>query len=264
MPPKDGGVASKLKSAREIELMRQAGRVVHRVLQRLGSLVVPGTTTLELDREAERLTAELGAESLFKGVPGRGGPFPGTICASLNEEVVHGIPSGRAIREGDVVSIDYGCRLNGYCGDAAVTFLPGKGSPRSERLVEATRHVMDLAIEMAKPGMLWSQIAQAMQDYVHEQGFSVVREFVGHGIGKEMWEEPKVPNFVSRELLARDILLQEGLVIAVEPMVTMGSPDVLVGRDGWTVVTRDGLSAAHFEHTLAITGDDVQVLTDGN
>ncbi len=257
-------MAIKLKSPREIELMRRAGRLCHRVLSRLGEIVAPGVTTGELDGEAERLTAEFSADALFKGVPGQGGPFPGTICASVNEEVVHGIPSGRVVRNGDLVSVDYGCRLDGYCGDAAVTFVVGEVSGQARRLVAATRRALEIAVEMTAPGVLWSRVAAQMQKYVESQGFSVIRKFVGHGIGKEMHEDPKVPNFVSKDLLARDILLEEGLVLAVEPMVAMGASDVVMEEDGWTIVTRDGRPSAHFEHMLAVTDDGVRVLTDGS
>jgi len=257
-------VAIKLKSQREIELMRNAGGVVAAVLARLAELAVPGATTAALDAEAERLTAELGATPLFKGVPGRGGPFPGTICASLNHEVVHGIPSPeRVIGPADVVSVDYGCRLEGYCGDAAATFVMPEAPERVRQLVAATRRALELAIEMMRPGVRWSAIAGAMQRHAEGMGFGVVRQFVGHGIGKDMWEDPKVPNFVSRELLARDIVLEEGLVIAVEPMINMGAAEVEMEADGWTVVTRDGKPSAHFEHTLAVTADGVDVLTGG-
>ena len=254
----------KLKSKEEIKRMRQAGRVCHQVLRRLGRMVAPGVTTGELDAEAERMTAELSAQALFKGVPGRGGPFPGTICVSINEQVVHGIPSERQICDGDVVSIDYGCRVDGYCGDAAATFLVGAVRPKVRSLVEATRRALEIAVKMSGPNVLWSEVAAGVQKYVEDQSFSVIREFVGHGIGKDMHEDPKVPNFVSRELRARDILLEEGLVLAVEPMVAMGSPKVEIGPDGWTVSTRDGKPAGHFEHTLAITADGVEILTDGS
>jgi len=256
-------VAIKLKSQREIEQMRRAGAVVRTVLDRLAELAAPGVTTAALDAEAERLTAELGAVPLFKGVPGRGGPFPGTICASINHEVVHGIPSARrVIGPADAVSIDYGCRLEGYCGDAASTFVMPEAPERVRQLVSATRRVLEMAIEMTRPGVRWSAIAGAMQHHAESLGFSVVRQFVGHGIGRDMWEDPKVPNFVSPELLARDIVLEEGLVIAVEPMINMGTPDVVMESDGWTVVTKDGKPSAHFEHTLAVTADGVDVLTD--
>lgn len=244
--------------------MRRAGLVVYQVLARLESMIAPGVSTAELDRAAEQLTLDMGAEPLFKGVPGRGGPFPGTICASINEEVVHGIPSDeRKLQSGEIISIDYGCRLDGYCGDAAATFPVGEVAPRCQKLLDVTRRSLEIAIETARPEMLWSQVARKMQQYVESNGFQLVREFVGHGIGKEMHEDPKVPNFVSRELLARDFVLREGVVIAVEPMVTMGSHEVMILRDGWTVVTVDGQPSAHFEHTLAVTGRGVQVLTQG-
>lgn len=257
-------MAIKLKSPREIELMRQAGSVVHQVLSRMGEMVAPGVTTGDLDAEAERLTRELGADGLFKGVPGRGGPFPGTICASINEQVVHGIPSKRVIRNGDIVSVDYGCRLDGYCGDAAKTFIAGEVDRDTDRLVSVTQRALQIAIESATVGGRWSEVAREMQKYIESEGFSVVREFVGHGIGREMHEDPKVPNFVSRDLLNRDILLEEGLVIAIEPMVAMGRPEVLVEKDGWTVVTKDSKPSAHFEHTVAVTADGVRILTDGS
>ncbi len=243
--------------------MRQAGRIVHAVLQRLSEVARPGLTTGELDAEAERLCLEMGGACLFKGVPGKGGPFPGSICCSINEQVVHGIPGPRVIREGDLVSIDFGARLHGYCGDAATTLMIGDVSPRARRLVEVTQHALEIAIEKSGPGERWSTVAGAMQAYVEGEGFSVVRQFVGHGIGTEMHEEPKVPNYVSRELRSRDIILREGLVLAVEPMVNMGTAGVLMESDGWTVVTEDGQPAAHFEHMLAITADGVDVLTDG-
>jgi len=254
-------VAIKLKSQREIELIDRAGSIVCRVLRRMGEMIAPGVTTGELDAEAERLGAEMGAEALFKGVPGRGGPFPGNICASIDEQVVHGIPSDRRLREGEIVSIDYGCRLDGYCGDAAETFIVGQGGKGRRKLVAATRRAMEIAIEMASPGLAWSEVAKALQRHVEAQGLSVIREFVGHGIGKEMHEDPKVPNFVSPDMPGRDFVLEEGLVLAVEPMVAMGSADVKVLEDGWTVVTKDGAPSAHFEHTLAITAGGVRVLT---
>lgn len=254
-------MAIKLKSHREIELISRAGTVVRRVLDRLGEMVAPGVTTGELDAEAEKLTAKFGAKALFKGVAGRGGPFPGTICASINEELVHGIPSDRRVVAGDIVSVDYGCRLEDYCADAAETYVLGQAGDEVRKLVSATRRSLAIVVEMACPGVFWSDIARAMQEYVEGEGFSIVREFVGHGIGKEMHEDPKVPNFVSRDVLATDFVLEDGLVLAVEPMVAMGCYAVVVAEDGWTVVTKDSKPSAHFEHTLAITPDGVRVLT---
>lgn len=258
-------MAIRLKTPEQIEKIRAAGRVVNLVLKRLGEMVAPGVSTLELDAEAQRLCKDHGGICLFKGVPGRGkaGPFPGAICASLNEEVVHGIPSGRLIRRGDIISVDFGVRLDGWCGDAAATFMVPDVSSDVRRLMDVTRNSLEMAIAMCRPGGQWSTIARAMQEFIEDEGFSVVRDFVGHGIGASMHEDPKVPNFLTRELEMRDIELKEGLVLAVEPMVNMGSPAVEYGPDGWTVVTKDRLPSAHFEHTIAITGKGADVLTDG-
>jgi methionyl aminopeptidase len=228
-------------------------------------MVAPGVTTKELDDEAERLTLDAGAECLFKGVPGRygGGPFPGAACISINEQVVHGIPSKRQVREGDIVSIDFGVRLDGWCGDAADTFVVGDVPEQTRRLVQVTRYSLDIVIRIARAGQRWSNVARAMQEYIEGEGFSVVREFVGHGIGREMHEDPKVPNFVSPELEAQDIVLQEGMVLAVEPMVNLGSPAVELAADRWTVITRDRRPSAHYEHSMAIRPDGVDVLTNG-
>lgn len=259
-------MAIRLKTTGQIQQMRKAGQVVRNVLNRMGEMVAPGVTTEELDSEAERLCVEAGAECLFKGVPGRGsaGPFPGNICASINDEVVHGIPSNRQIKSGDIVSIDFGVRLNGWCGDAAETYTVGEVDEKPAHLVKVTRNALSIAVEMSMPGGKWSTVARAMQEYIESEGFAIVQEFVGHGIGAEMHEDPKVPNFVSRELEARDILLCEGLVLAVEPMVNMGTHAVKLARDGWTVLTKDAAPSAHFEHMLAITAKGVEVLTDGN
>ncbi len=259
-------MAIRLKSPDQIERMRKAGRIVRLVLDRLGDMIAPGITTEELDAEAQRLCLANGGKCLFKGVPGRGraGPFPGAICVSLNEEVVHGIPSQRTVADGDIVSVDFGVELDGWCGDAAETYIVGRTPDDVRSLVEVTRNSLALAVAMAGPGVKWSSVAEAMQSYVEGEGLSVVREFVGHGIGSEMHEDPKVPNFVSRELLRRDINLEPGLVLAVEPMVNLGSADVKCLSDGWTVATCDSAPSAHFEHTIAITPDGATVLTDGS
>ena len=246
--------------------MRAAGRVVRRTLDRLGDMIAPGVTTEELNAEAERLCRDYAAVPLFTGVPGRGraGPFPGAICVSINEQVVHGIPSPKVkVRDGDIVSIDFGVRLDGWCGDATETFVVGNVARPVRRLVDVTRNVLALAAGMIRPAARWSDIARAMQEYVEGQGFAIVKEFVGHGIGSQMHEDPKVPNFVSQELIARDIELAEGMVLAVEPMVNMGSADVELAPDGWTVVTKDRKPSAHFEHTLAVSAGGVDVLTSG-
>ena len=255
--------AIRLKTSQQIEQIGRAGQVVRKVLNRLGEMIAPGVTTKELDDEAGRLCQQAGAECLFRGVViyPEAGPFPGNICASINEEVVNGVPSDRAVQPGDIISIDFGAKLDGWCGDAAETFPVGEVDGRVRRLVDVTRNTLELAVRMCRPGEKWSNIARAMQEYVQGEGFSVVRDFVGHGIGKDMHEPPRVPNFVSRELLARDILLQPGLVLAVEPMVNMGSADCSYSRDRWPVLTGDRKASAHFEHTLAITAKGVQVLT---
>lgn len=257
-------MAITLRSRREIELLRNAGKIVADVLLKLQERAKPGVSTAELDLLAQEITTASGGKALFKGVrsPYAKKPFPGVICASLNDEVVHGIPSESVrLKQGDLLSIDYGVRLNGYCGDAAITVPIGKVSSENQKLIDVTQHVLAIAVEMAKPGLWWSQIATQMQKYAEEQGFSVVRDFVGHGIGTEMHEDPRVPNFVSAELKAHDIFLQEGMILAVEPMINAGKYAVSTQKDGWTVVTKDGKCSAHFEHTIAIVKNGCEVLT---
>ena len=244
--------------------MRRAGAVVANVLSQLKEMAEPGMTTARLDTIALQMAIEAGAEALFKGVrsPVSNTPFPGAICASINEQVVHGIPSKHTkLREGDILSVDFGVRLNGYCGDAAITIPVGDVSENKRRLLNVTEHVLGIAIEKSTPSVRWSQVAAEMQHYAESAGFSVVRDFVGHGIGREMHEEPKVPNFVSRELLDDDIVLTEGMVLAVEPMINAGSCAVRTLKNGWTVVTRDGKCSAHFEHTIVIVDGGCEVLT---
>ncbi len=257
-------MAINLKSRREIELMRKAGSVVANVLSKLKELAKPGVSTGHLDKVALEMTESASAEALFKGVrsPYAQIPFPGAICASVNEQIVHGIPSDKMrLKDGDILSIDFGIRLDGYCADAAITVGIGQVSASKLRLIEVTKKALEIAIAESKPSVKWSYVASRIQQYVEAAGFSVVTEFVGHGIGREMHEEPKVPNFVSDELLADDIILQEGMVLAVEPMVNMGTEAVRILDDGWTVVTKDGKSSAHFEHTIAITKSGCEVLT---
>lgn len=255
----------RLKSKAELEKMRAAGRIVHQVLQRCREVCKPGVTTRELDEEAYRTFTRLGARGLFKNYPtykpGEG--FPSNTCISVNEEVVHGIAGDRVIRDGDIVGVDCGVMLDGWCGDSATTILVGDVKPEVRRLCEATEHVLRIAIENIRPGRRWSQIARLMQNYAETQGYGVVRDFVGHGIGSKMHEEPKVPNFVSRELLSDDILLREGVVLAIEPMCNLGTKDVVTLSDGWTVITADRKPSAHYEHTVAVTSTGADVLTDG-
>ena len=261
-------MAITLRSRREIELMRKAGAVVANVLLKLKEIAEPGTTTARLDNIALQMTADAGAEALFKGVrsPVARNPFPGAICASINEQVVHGIPSeDTKLKNGDILSIDFGVRLNGYCGDSAVTIAIGEISENKRRLMDVTERVLEIAIEKSAPAVRWSQVAAEMQQYAESAGFSVVKDYVGHGIGKKMHEEPRVPNFVSDDLLANDIVLAEGMVLAVEPMINSGTSAVKTLKNGWTVVTKDGKSSAHFEHTIVISGNGCEILTvNGN
>ena len=257
-------MAITLRSRREIDLMRRAGAVVADVLSKLQEVAEPGVTTGRLDSIAFQMTTDAGAEALFKGVrnPHARIPFPGAICASINEQVVHGIPSDNTkLKQGDILSIDFGVRLDGYCADAAITMGIGEISEDRRRLIDVTRHVLQIAMAKAEPAVKWSQIAAQMQQYAESAGFSIVKDFVGHGIGKKMHEEPKVPNFVSDELLADDIVLTEGMVLAVEPMINAGTSTVRTLKNGWTVVTKDGKCSAHFEHTIAIVKNGCEVLT---
>jgi methionyl aminopeptidase len=255
-----------LKSRRELELMRLAGRVVHRALARAHELARAGMTTLELDRIVYDTYTSAGGQGLFKWYPtyepGKG--FPGNTCISVNDEVVHGIPGGRVLKDGDIVSVDCGIRLGGYCGDSATTIAIGNIAPESQRLLRITQETLALAIQEIRPGRKWSDVARKMQEHVEKNGMSCVREFVGHGIGTSMHEDPKVPNFVSDDYKKRgDFYLQAGMTIAVEPMVILGNYEVAVLDDHWTVVTKDNTPAAHFEHTIAVTATGADVLTDG-
>ena len=258
-------MAITLRSLREIGLMRKAGVVVADVLSKLNEITEPGVTTGHLDSIASQITAEAGAAPLFKGVRSpyaRVAPFSGVICSSVNEQIVHGIPSDKVVlTEGDVVSVDFGVKLDGYCGDAAVTIAVGEISSQKQRLLDVTRTALDIAIANCAPGVKWSQIAAKMQHYTESAGFSVVKEYVGHGIGRQMHEDPRVPNFVSDDLLADDIVLTEGMVLAIEPMINAGVSGTKTLKDGWTVVTKDGKCSAHFEHTVAITKNGCEILT---
>lgn len=255
-----------LKSPREIELMRAAGRIVREVLNEMQAMVRPGLKTIALGEAADRIIAGHQAEALFRGVRTTHAkiPFPAAICVSVNDEVVHGIPSERVLNEGDIVSIDCGVRLRGYCGDAALTLPVGRIGPDAKKLLDVTSEALNIAVREMRPGRMWSEIAYLIQRWCEGNGFAVVREFVGHGVGRQMHEEPKVPNYTDREQRKTDFELVPGLVIAVEPMVTMGTAQVKTGDAvGWAQVTRDGRWAAHFEHTLAVTSTGVDVLTDG-
>lgn len=234
--------------------MRQAGRIVADTLQELAGAVRPGITTIQLDTLARQYIQKLGARPAFLGYHG----FPATICASLNEEVVHGIPGLRRLKAGDIISIDVGVFYKGYYGDAAATFPVGEVSPLAKRLLEVTRESLYKGIEKAYPGNRLYDISAAIQTYVESRGFSVVRSYVGHGIGSEMHEEPQVPNFGSP---GKGPVLEAGMVLAIEPMVNAGTWEVETLSDDWTVVTRDRNLSAHFEHTVAIMQDGPEILT---
>ena len=247
-----------LKSKEDVARMRRAGGIVAEVLQRLQEEVRPGVTTLELDRIAEELTRKRGAVPAFKGYRVADRVFPASLCVSINEEVVHGIPSARVLHEGDIVGLDFGVVVDGYYGDAAVTVPVGAITKRAQHLVDATRESLWQGIGTIRAGRRLGDLSHAIQSYAEGAGLSVVREFVGHGIGRRLHEEPQVPNFGEP---GRGRLLREGMVLAIEPMLNLGEPGVLVKDDGWTAVTRDGSLSAHFEHSVAITAEGPMVLT---
>ncbi len=246
------------KSPREIECMRRAGDVVAEVLALCRRLALPGVATAELDKEAESLIRKRNGVPLFKGYHG----YPSSICASINEEVVHGIPDSRALEEGDILGVDVGVRLGSYCADAACTIPIGEVSEEKLRLLDICETALERAIETLQPNVRLSKLSRAVQSYVESHGCSVVKRYTGHGIGREMHEDPQVPNFVSKFMT--DLVLPEGVVLAIEPMVNLGRDDVEVLGNGWTVVTKDRRPSAHFEHTVAIRKDGPDILTAGS
>ena len=245
---------------REIGLMREAGKIVSEALRLSRAMSKPGVRTLDINRAVEEVYARYGALPLFKGYPGRV-PFPAVTCISLNEQIVHGIPGPRVIREGDLVKVDTACKLNGWCADAAITVIVGDVRPEWRRLVQVGEEVLQIAITEMGRRKWWSEVALCMQQHAEAAGFSVVQQYVGHGIGRIMHENPQVPNYVNRDVKKHDFRLEPGLVLAVEPMLNMGRADTDTLRDHWTVVTRDGLPSVHLEHTLAITPEGVLIVT---
>jgi len=244
------------KSQSEIDKMRRSGHIVRQVLDELRAMVAPGVSTMDLEKLADRRIKESGAKPAFKGYYG----YPCVLCTSINDEIVHGIPSAkRVLKAGDIVSIDCGVVLDGYYGDAAITVAVGESvSPERKKLMEVTEQSLYKAIEQVKIGNTISDIGGAVQEFVEANGFSVVREFVGHGIGTKLHEEPQVPNFRSR---GADMRLREGMVLAIEPMVNSGGPEARVLEDKWTAVTLDGSCSAHFEHCVAVTRNGPLILT---
>jgi len=243
------------KSTTELEKMHRAGLLVWEVLERMRTMVRPGISTKELDEFAEEYVTEHNAKPAFKGYRG----YPGSVCTSINDEVVHGIPSAsRKVHEGDILSMDFGVVMDGYYGDAALTVPVGKIAPEREKLLRVTRESLERAIDKVRAGNRLGDVSSAVQQWVEKNGFSVVREFVGHGIGTKMHEDPQLPNYGAPGQGPR---LQEGMVLAIEPMVNSGSPAVKVLDDDWTAVTADGSDSAHFEHTVAVTANGPWILT---
>jgi methionyl aminopeptidase len=250
------------KSPSELEKMRRSGLLVYEVLQKLSGMVVEGASTLDLETEAERMIRDAGARPAFKGyyTQSAGSKYPYVLCTSVNEQVVHGMPSHKTVlKRGDIVSIDTGVELNGYFGDSALTIPVGEPSPEVRKLLDTTRDSLELAIGQMRPGNRLFDVCGAVERHVVSNGFSVVREMVGHGIGTSMHEEPQVPNYVDRR--NENPRLKEGMVLAIEPMVNAGKPEIRILADRWTAVTKDGSYSAHFEHSVAVTSNGPWVLT---
>lgn len=252
--PATGAGIIEIKSPSQLQVMRQAGRVVQELLEHLKRSVKPGVTTLELDELALGTLTRLGSRSAFKGYHG----YPANICTSVNDEVVHGIPSRRRLKAGDVIGVDVGSIVDGYYSDAAVTLSVGEISPEAQELLNVTEDALMLGIDQAREGNRLSDISNAIQTKVEACGFSVVREFVGHGIGTQLHEPPQIPNYGAP---GYGPVLKAGMVLAIEPMVNKGRAEVRVLPDGWTAVTKDGSLSAHFEHTIAVTGREAEILT---
>lgn len=248
-----------LKTEDEIELLRQSNLLVGRTLAEMAKLIKPGITTRQLDKVAEEFIRDHGATPTFKGFPNPNGPaYPSAICTSVNDQVVHGIPNDQPLVEGDILSIDCGVLLNGYCGDSAYTFCVGEVSAEVMKLLKTTKEALYLGIQNAVHGKRLGDIGYAVQQHCEAEGYGVVREFVGHGIGKEMHEDPQVPNYGKR---GSGSLMKRGMCIAIEPMITMGTRQIYLENDGWTVKTRDGKCAAHYEHTVAVNRGEAEILS---
>ncbi len=243
-----------IHSEEELKLIRASSRIVAEVLKKLTKLIKPGVTTAELDKIAEEMIRKRGGTPAFKGYKG----FPATICASINEEIVHGIPGFRVVKEGDIISVDIGVEYKGFFGDSAITVAVGEISSDIHKLLRVTREALFKGIEKVRAGNRLSDISHAVQSHVEKNGFSVVRDFVGHGIGSNLHEEPQIPNFGKPKQGPR---LKPGMVLAIEPMVNMGTFEVEVQEDNWTAVTRDGQPSAHFEHTIIVTDGEPEIIT---
>jgi methionyl aminopeptidase len=250
------------KSPQDLEKMRRSGLLVWKVLTELAGMVHEGITTLDLEKVADRMIREAGATPAFKGyyVPAVGATYPYVLCTSVNEEVVHGMPSAkRVLKKGDIVSIDTGAAVDGFYGDAALTVPVGEVDEKTRRLLKVAQEALELAIDKSRPGNRLFDVCGAIEQHAKENGFSVVREYVGHGIGSKLHEEPQIPNYVDRK--NENPRLKEGMVLAIEPMINAGRPETRVLADGWTAATRDGSCSAHFEHCVAVTSNGPWVLT---
>lgn len=249
-----------IKNEAEIEIMRRAGKALAEIMEKIGAEVRPGASTMQIDKLAEELVLKIGAVPVFKGYGGGKNSFPGTICASINDEIVHGIPSDeKVLKEGDVFKIDIGLKLDGFCADMARTFAVGKVDPEALRLIEITEKAFWKGIKKMKAGAMMSEYCKEAQKTVEDAGFSVVRNLVGHGIGKELHENPQIPNYFEKGF--RDLKLEAGMAFAIEPMVNIGTHQTSIGKDGWVFVTADGKLSAHYENTVVITESGVEVLT---
>ena len=239
----------------EVRAIKRSNQIVAKILEELGSMIRPGIRTKELDEHAEARTREMGAIPAFKGYR----DFPSSLCTSINEEIVHGIPSSRALREGDIISLDFGVLYEGYYGDAAITFPVGEITPKAKKLIQAAKEAFHKGLDQARAGNRLSDISHAIQTYVEAQGFSVIRSFVGHGIGLSLHEEPQIPNF---GLPGRGPKIKPGMVFALEPMIAVGDWSVEILEDNWTAITRDKSLSAHYEHTVAITEEGAEILSE--
>jgi len=239
----------------EVRAIKKSNQIVAKILEELGSMIKPGVRTRDLDEHAEARTREIGAIPAFKGYR----DFPSSLCTSINEEIVHGIPSTRALREGDIVSLDFGVLYEGYYGDAAITFPVGEITPKAKKLIQAAKEAFHKGLDQARAGNRLSDISHAIQTYVEAQGFSVIRSFVGHGIGLSLHEEPQIPNF---GLPGRGPKIKPGMVFALEPMIAVGDWNVEILEDNWTAITRDKSLSAHYEHTVAITEEGAEILSE--
>lgn len=255
--------APELKTDREISLMREAGKVVAEAHRIAADMIRPGMKTIDIDRAVEAHFEKHNAEPLFKGYKGNHRvPYPAVTCISINEQVVHGIPSSRVLKEGEMVKLDTACKLNGWCADAAVTHAVGELRPAWKRMIEVSWETLALAIHEVGRRKWWSEVAGAMERHVAKAGYGIVKSYVGHGIGRMLHEGPQVPNYVAKDFRKYDFRLEPGLVLAIEPMVCLGTGQVDVNRDHWTVSTRDGLPSVHVEHTVAITTRGIEILTE--